>query len=37
VKASQEEKYVTFLKLAEGNLGEDELAEWFRQILVEQI
>jgi death-on-curing protein len=30
VRASQEEKYVAFLKLAEGRIGEDELAEWIR-------
>lgn len=35
VEASQEEKYLTFLKLAEGNLSEDELAKWFRQKLIE--
>jgi death-on-curing protein len=28
--ASQEEKYVTFLRLAEGRMSEDELARWFR-------
>lgn len=28
LNASQEEKYLTFLKLAEGNLSEEELAEW---------
>lgn len=32
--ATQEEKYLTFLKLAEGNLTEAELAEWFREKLV---
>ena len=35
IDASQEEKYLTFLKLAEGSLSENELAEWFRQKLVE--
>ena len=30
VEASQEEKYVTFLRLAEGGLSEDELAGWVR-------
>jgi death-on-curing protein len=30
LEASQEEKYVTFLRLAEGALSEDELAEWIR-------
>ena len=29
--ASQEEKYVTFLRLAEGSLGEAELAAWIRE------
>jgi death-on-curing protein len=28
LEASQEEKYVTFLRLAEGGLSEDELAGW---------
>lgn len=31
VEASQEEKYVTFLRLAEGGLSEDELAGWIRE------
>jgi len=35
IDTTQEEKYLTFLKLAEGNLSENELAEWFRQKLVE--
>jgi death-on-curing protein len=30
LEASQEEKYVTFLRLAEGGLSEDELAGWIR-------
>lgn len=30
LEASQEEKYVTFLRLAEGGLSEDELAGWLR-------
>lgn len=34
VKASQEEKYLTFLSLAEGNLTEEELADWFRLKLI---
>jgi death-on-curing protein len=34
IEASQEEKYLTFLKLAEGNLSEKELAEWVREKLV---
>jgi death on curing protein len=29
--ASQEEKYVMFLRLAEGGLAEEELAEWLRR------
>lgn len=28
--ASQQEKYVTFLRLAEGRLSEEELADWIR-------
>ena len=31
LNASQEEKYLTFLKLAEGNLSEEELAAWIRE------
>ncbi len=31
INASQEEKYLTCLKLAEGNLSEEELAEWIRE------
>jgi death-on-curing protein len=30
LEATEEEKYVTFLRLAEGGLSEDELAEWIR-------
>jgi death-on-curing protein len=30
LEATQEEKYLTFLRLAEGGLSEDELAEWIR-------
>jgi death-on-curing protein len=30
LEAAQEEKYVTFLHLAEGAISEDELAEWIR-------
>lgn len=30
LEATQEEKYLTFLRLAEGSLSEDELAEWIR-------
>lgn len=33
--ATQEEKYLTFLKLAEGNLNEEELADWFKGKLIE--
>ncbi len=29
--ASREEKYLTFLRLAEGRLSESELAEWLRE------
>ncbi|MGI8884046.1 MAG: type II toxin-antitoxin system death-on-curing family toxin [Pyrinomonadaceae bacterium] len=35
LNASQEEKYLTFLKLAEGNLSEEELAEWMRSRLIQ--
>jgi death-on-curing protein len=31
--ASQEEKYLTFLALAEGSLSEDELSDWIRKNL----
>jgi len=31
--ASQEEKYLTFLRLAEGSVNEAELAEWVRRNL----
>lgn len=30
LEASQEEKYLTFLRLAEGSLPEEELAAWIR-------
>ena len=33
LNASQEEKYLTFLKLAEGNLSEEELAAWNRETI----
>lgn len=33
LKASQEEKYVTFMKMADGSLDEAELAEWIRHRL----
>jgi death on curing protein len=29
--ATQEEKYITFLRLAEGGLTEEELADWIRE------
>ena len=32
-EASQEEKYTTFLKLADGSLSEDELVTWVRSKL----
>jgi death-on-curing protein len=32
--ATQEEKYLTFLKLAEGSLSEEELANWIREKIV---
>lgn len=35
LNATQEAKYLTFLKLAEGKLSEEELAEWFKEKLVE--
>lgn len=31
LSATQEEKYLTFLKLAEGSLNEEELAAWIRE------
>ncbi|HTK26056.1 MAG TPA: type II toxin-antitoxin system death-on-curing family toxin [Pyrinomonadaceae bacterium] len=34
MSASQDEKYTTFLKLAQGALSEEELAEWIRNKLV---
>jgi len=33
LEASQEEKYLTFLRLAEGSLQEEELSDWIRQHL----
>lgn len=33
IDASQEDKYCTFLSLAEGTLGERELGEWVREHL----
>lgn len=35
LQATQEEKYTTFLTLAEGNLSEAELADWIRQKLTQ--
>ena len=32
--ATPADKYITFLKLAEGSLSEDELAQWLRERLV---
>lgn len=34
IDASQEDKYSTFLSLAEGSLGEQELGQWIREHLV---
>jgi prophage maintenance system killer protein len=34
MSASQDEKYTIFLKLAQGALSEEELAEWIRNKLV---
>ncbi len=34
LQATQEEKYTTFLKLAEGNLSEEELANWLGKFVV---
>jgi len=31
IKATQEEKYSTFLKLAEGTINQHELADWLRE------
>jgi death on curing protein len=33
LEASQDEKYIAFIKLAEGSLSEDDLANWIRQHL----
>jgi death-on-curing protein len=33
LKATQEEKYLTFMSLAAGELSEDELADWMRNRL----
>jgi death-on-curing protein len=35
ISADPEEKYLTMLALAEGNLSEEELADWFRNRLIE--
>ena len=32
--ATQEEKYITFLKLAEGTLSEEQLTDWIREHIV---
>lgn len=34
LRASQEEKYITILRLAEGTLGEEGLAAWIRKGIV---
>lgn len=34
IEATQEEKYLTFLKLAEGDLSEDELTNWIQRNLI---
>jgi death-on-curing protein len=34
LNATQAEKYLTFLSLAEGSLSEDELAQWLRERIV---
>ena len=31
LEASQDEKYIAFIQLAEGSLSEDDLANWIRQ------
>jgi death-on-curing protein len=36
ISADSEEKYLKMLALAEGNLSEEELADWFRNRLIEQ-
>jgi death-on-curing protein len=33
-RATQEDKYITFYKLAEGNLSEQDLVEWIRKKLI---
>ncbi|HZT42206.1 MAG TPA: type II toxin-antitoxin system death-on-curing family toxin [Chthonomonadaceae bacterium] len=35
IDATQEEKYKTFLRLAAGELSEEELIQWIRQCLVQ--
>ena len=37
IDASQEEKYLTFLRLASGGMEESELAEWLRQHLKKEV
>lgn len=34
IAASQEDKYTTFLNLAKGTLGENELSDWIREHLI---
>ena len=34
IEATQEEKYITFIKLAEGELSEEELVEWIKSKLI---
>jgi death-on-curing protein len=35
IHASQEDKYIAFLSLADGSLDEDELIQWIRSRLIE--
>ncbi len=37
LRATQEDKYITFLSLADGSLGEDELVHWVRPHLIELV
>jgi death-on-curing protein len=37
LEASAEEKYITFLSLADGTLSEDELAKWIAEHLISRI
>ena len=36
ILATQQEKYLTFLKLAEGRLSEEELTDWIREKLIKK-